>query len=72
MSILHTCTCVYCMYAWCLRGQKSVSDPPGTGEQLSCYMNAGNRSNTGPLEKQPVLLTSEPYFQPHYLLSYLR
>ena len=43
------------------RGQKRVSDVPGTGATGSCVPSCGSQEpNSGPLQEQKVLLTPEP------------
>ena len=51
------------MCAWCLRTGGVGS--PGTGVAGSCEPPFGCReSNTGPLEEEPVLLTTGSFLQP--------
>jgi len=46
-----------------------VSESPGTGVTDSCELTCGCwELKPGPLEEQPVLLTSEPSLQPPHLL----
>ena len=54
--------CVYTKCATCAhRGQKRVSDVPGTGATGSCVPSCGSQEpNSGPLQEQKVLLTPEP------------
>lgn len=54
------CFCLeYHVHAWCPGGQKRVSDPLGLELPSVCW-----ELNPGPVEEQPVLLTTEPSLQP--------
>jgi hypothetical protein len=50
---------VFCLHVW-------VLDSPGTGVTDSCELPCEcQEPNSGPLEEQPVLLTTELSLQPH-------
>ena len=58
------------MYIGVLIACVRVSDLPRTGITDSCELTGGYwELNPGPLELQPVLLTTEPSLQPHLGLS---
>lgn len=50
-------------------GHKRVADSPKTGDTSTCMPQCGCwKPNTGPLQEQPVLLTSVPSLQPQTIL----
>jgi hypothetical protein len=62
---MYTVFCLQCLPT----GQKRASDPIADGCEPPCGCW---ELNSGPLEEQPVLLTSEPSLQPLGCLKHLK
>lgn len=62
LSVFPTCMCVHHMCFWCLEKQEEGIGCPGVckeGRKSHCVCW---HPNPGPLQEQPVLLISEPFF----------
>jgi E3 ubiquitin-protein ligase NEDD4 len=65
MSVLPACMSVHHMHTWCLWRPEEGVGSPGIGVTDSCELPCGCwELNSGPLKKQPVLLTTEPSLNP--------
>lgn len=63
IGVLPAYVCLWAMYMQCpLRPEDGAGYPSGLELRrvVSCYVGAGNPIPAGPLEEQPVFLTSEP------------
>ena len=70
MSCLHACMHVHYLCAWCLQRPKESVRSLGTRVTDGCDPpNSCWELNLGPMEKKPVLLTTEPFHQPIVLFS---
>jgi hypothetical protein len=55
-----------CMHVWCLQRPEEGTRSPGTGVTNDCKPPRECwESNPDPQQEQPVLLTVEPFLQPH-------
>ena len=64
--ILDLCACIFCrVCALCPQKSEDGMGSPGPGVRDSCRLLCGCwELNPGPMEEQPVLLTTEPSLQP--------
>jgi hypothetical protein len=63
--MLPTAMSMYYVHSWCLQRPEEDAGSSGTGVMNGCDPPCGCQEwNSGPLEEQPVLLTSEPSLQP--------
>ena len=60
MTVLLACIYVHCVYSVCEKAPRKSTDSPGTGVTDSYEPSGGWELNPGPLQKQLVLLTTEP------------
>ena len=72
VSVLPASMSSHYVQVWCLRGPDESTGSPGTGVTDHCEPPCGCRElNLGPLEEQPLLLTTTLFLQVLFYLSLL-